>query len=96
MIGSLYFYSANIGNTLEKTLPNTENRLPKRILAVDFRDKRLIFIHPLGQDSFTRLAKPPQPFGSGHASNVLEDAEEGTLAGEACLGVSFKDFHVGM
>ena len=32
---------AKIGNTLEKGLPNTENRLPKRILAVDFLDKGL-------------------------------------------------------
>jgi len=34
-------YGANIGNSCEKGLPNTENRLPKRILAVDFLDKGL-------------------------------------------------------
>ncbi len=54
------------------------------------------FIHPFGRNSFTLLAKPAEPFAGGHAGNVLEDAEEGTLAGKACRGVSLENFHVGM
>ena len=84
-----YFVSCKYRQYPRKSTAKYGKSTAKTYFGSRFEGKMAFLIHPLGQDSFTRLAKPPQPFGSGHASNILEDAEEGTLAGEACLGVSF-------
>lgn len=54
---------ANIGNTHERVLPNTENRLPKPILAVDLRGKWLF--------SFTRLTKIHSPVWPNRPSHSV-------------------------
>ena len=42
------------------------------------------------------LVVPVEPFAGGHASNVLEDAEEGALAGKTRRGINLNNFQVGM
>ena len=76
-----------------------KNRLPKYVLAVDLRGKRGVeepFYSSIWRNLLTRLDKPAEPFAGGHAGNVLEDAEEGALAGKASGGVSLENYHVGL
>ena len=42
------------------------------------------------------LVVPVEPFAGGHAGNVLEDAEEGALAGKTRRGINLNNFQVGM
>lgn len=84
-----YFVSCKYRQYPRKSTAKYGKSTAKTYFGSRFEGKMAFFIHPFDKNSFTCLAELPQPFSSGHASNIFEDAEERTLAGEACLGVSF-------